>query len=183
MWINSFEPNKRRYYEELGDGPPCTLLLVLKAPQLELKPLPSHLRYTFLDESSTLPIIILANLMSEKEEKLLRLLRKYKEAIGWTLSDINGISPSFCMHRILMENDHKPSVEHQRRFNPTMKEVIRKEVWKWLDAGVIYPISESSWVSPVQVVLKKRGITVVKNDNNELIPTGTVTGWHICMDY
>ena len=103
--------------------------------------------------------------------------------MGWTLADIKGISSSLCSHRILMEADHKPSVEHQRRLNPTMKEVVRKEVLKWLDAGVIYPISNSSWVSPVQVVPKKGGMTVVKNDNNELIPTRTVTGWRICMDY
>ena len=64
-----------------------------------------------------------------------------------------------------------------------MKEVVRKEILKWLDAGVTYPISDSAWVSPVQVVPKKGGMMVVKNDNNELIPTGTVTEWRICIDY
>ena len=82
-----------------------------------------------------------------------------------------------------MEEDYKPVVDHQRRLNSTMKEVVRKEVLKWLDAGVIYPISNSSWVSPMQVVPKKGGMTVVKNENNELILTRTVTGWRICMDY
>ena len=67
--------------------------------------------------------------------------------------------------------------------NPTMKEVVRKEVLKWLDAGVIYPISDSSWVSPVQVVPKKGGMTVVRDVDNKLIPTRMVTGWRICMDY
>ena len=64
-----------------------------------------------------------------------------------------------------------------------MKEVVQKEVLKWLDVGVIYPISDSSWVSPVQVVPKKGGTTVVKDENNELLPTRTVTGWRICIDY
>jgi len=64
-----------------------------------------------------------------------------------------------------------------------MKEVVRKEVLKLLDTGMIYPISDSNWVSPVQVVLKKGGITVVKNDNNELIPTRTITGWRVRIDY
>ena len=64
-----------------------------------------------------------------------------------------------------------------------MKEVVKKEVLKWLDVGIIYPIASSSWVSPVQCVPKKGGTTVVKNEKNELIPTRTVTGWRICMDY
>ena len=64
-----------------------------------------------------------------------------------------------------------------------MQEVVKKEVIKLLDAGIIYPISDSLWVSPVQVVPKKGGITVVQNDNNELIPTRIVTGWRVCMDY
>ena len=80
------------------------------------------------------------------------------------------------MHRILLEDGHKPSVEAQRRLDPTMKEVVRKEVLKWLDAGVIYPISNSAWVSPVQVVPKKGGTTVIKTKNNTLMPSRTVIG-------
>ena len=87
------------------------------------------------------------------------------------------------MHRILLEDDHKSLVEARRRLNPTMKEVVRKEVLKWLDAGVIYPIFDSAWVSPVQVVPKKEGITVIKIGNNTLLPSRTVTGWRICIDY
>ena len=87
------------------------------------------------------------------------------------------------MHRILLEDGHKPLVEAQRRLNPTMKEVVRKEVLKWLDTGVIYPISDSAWVSPVQVVPKKGGTTVIKTENNILLPSRTVTGWRICIDY
>ena len=87
------------------------------------------------------------------------------------------------MHRILLEDGHKPSVEVQRRLNPTMKEVVRKEVLKWLDAGVIYSISNSAWVSPVQVVPKKEGTIVIKTDDNTLLPSRSVTGLRICIDY
>ena len=74
-------------------------------------------------------------------------------------------------------------IEHQRRLNPIMKDVVRKEVLKWLNAGFIYAISESSWVSPVHVVPKKVGFMVIRNERNELIPTRTVTGWMVCIDY
>ena len=148
-----------------------------------MQPLSEHLRYAYLGEASTYHVIVSAKLTKTEEEKLLRVLRKHKAALGWVLADIKGISPSICMHKILLEDEVKPTVEHQRRLNPTMKEVVRKEVLKWLDAGVIYPISDSSWVSPVQVVPKKGGITVVKDANNNLIPTRPVTGWRICMDY
>ena len=87
------------------------------------------------------------------------------------------------MHRILLEEDSKPTVDAQRRLNPSMKELVRKEVLKWLDARVIYPIFDSSWVSPVQVVPKKEGTTVVVNEKNKLLPTRTVTEWRICIDY
>ena len=95
---------------------------------------------------------------------MLRVLRDHKVAIGWSLADWKGIRPAMCMHRIMLENGYKPSVEAQRRLNPTMKEVIRKEVLKWLDAGVIYPIFDSAWVSPVQVVPKKGGMTVIRTE-------------------
>ncbi|XP_062118923.1 uncharacterized protein LOC133832623 [Humulus lupulus] len=156
---------------------------VEEPPELELKALPSHLRYAYLGKYSTLPVIFSAELSMEQEEKLLDVLRKFKKAIGWTIADIKGISPSLCMHKILLENSEKGSIEGQRRLNPIMKEVVKKEIIKWLDAGIIYPISDSSWVCPVQCVPKKGGITVVENEDNERIPTRTVTGWRICMDY
>ena len=86
---------------------------------------------------------------------MLKVLKEHKEAIGRSLANIKGIRPSMCMHQILLEEDSKPIVDAQRSLNPSMKEVVRKEVLKWLDAGVIYPISDSSWVSPVQVVPRK----------------------------
>ena len=113
---------------------------------------------------------------------MLKILKEHKEAIGWSLADIKGIRPSMCMHRILLEEDNKSTVDAQRRLNPSMKEVVRKEVLKWLDAGVRYPISDSSWVSPVQVVPKKGGTTVVINEKSELLLTRIVTGWRICID-
>ncbi|XP_070025028.1 uncharacterized protein [Nicotiana sylvestris] len=152
-------------------------------PKLELKPLPDHLRYMFLGPDSTLHVIISSSLLDVQVERLVQVLQENKTAIGWTMADIKGISPAFCMHKILLEEGHKHSREHQRRLNQNMKEVVKKEVIKWLDAGIIFPIFDSNWVSPVQYVPKKRGMTVVKNENNELISTRTVTGWRICMDY
>ena len=87
------------------------------------------------------------------------------------------------MHKILLEDNAKTSIEHQRRLNLVMKEVVRKEVLKWLNAGFIYATSDSSWVSPIHVVPKKGGFTVIRNEKNELIPTRTVTGWRVCIDY
>jgi hypothetical protein len=99
------------------------------------------------------------------------------------MADIKRISPTVCMHIILLEDNVKNSVECQRRLNPIMKEVVKKEIIKWLDDDIIYLISDSLWVSHVQCVPKKGGITVVANEKNELIPTRSVTGWRICMDY
>ncbi|XP_070019783.1 uncharacterized protein [Nicotiana sylvestris] len=113
----------------------------------------------------------------EYVESTLAVLQKRKKAIGWTLADIWGISPASCMHKINLEEGAKPSIEHQRRLNEAMQEVFKKEIIKWLDVGVVYHISDSSWTSVVQCILKKGGMTVVTNDKNELIPTRTVTGW------
>ncbi|KAK4855982.1 hypothetical protein QYF36_012971 [Acer negundo] len=174
---------ERRRFEELGEGKPGLPLSIEKPPKLELKQLLEHLRYAFLSEPLSLPMIISASLSKIEEEKLLRVLRSYEKAIGWSISNIKGLSPSICMHKILMEEEFKPTVEHQRRLNPNMQEVVRTEVLKLLDADIIYPISDSPWVSPVQVVPKKGGITVVPNEHNELIPTWTVIGWRVCIDY
>ncbi|KAL0440150.1 UNVERIFIED_CONTAM: Pol polyprotein [Sesamum latifolium] len=129
----------------------------VKAPTLELKELPKHLKYAFLGENDTLPVIISSKLSTLEEEKLIRVLREFREAIGWTIADIKGLSPSTCMHRILLEEGAKPSREAQRRLNPPMMEVVKKEILKLLDAGMIFSISDSAWVSPTQVVPKKTG--------------------------
>ena len=182
-WMDSFGHNRRKYFESLGEGVKTPVPSIEQPPKMEQKPLPSHLKYAYLGVESTLPVIISASLTALEEEKLLRVLRDHKHALGWSLADLKGIRPSMCMHRILLEDGHKPSVEAQRRLNPTMKEVVRKEVLKWLDTGVIYPISDSAWVSPVQVVPKKGGTTVIRTENNILLPSRTVTGWRICIDY
>ncbi|KAI3463774.1 hypothetical protein Pfo_020437 [Paulownia fortunei] len=132
---------------------------------LKLKVLPEHFWYEFLGANNTYLVIISASLSRLEVEKLLRVLREHKSTIGWSISYLKGISPSIVMHKILMEESYKPSIEYQRRLNPTMKEVVRNEVLK---------CSCSS---------KKGGMTIIKNDNNELIPTRTFTGWRVCIDY
>nr|XP_027124566.1 uncharacterized protein LOC113741264 [Coffea arabica] len=97
-------------------------------PEVELKPLPEHLKYAFLGEKETLPVIISSKLSPTEEDKLLRVLREHKEAIGWTIADIKGISPSVCMHRIRLEEDARPIRQPQRRLNPIMMEVVKKEI-------------------------------------------------------
>ncbi|GJY77614.1 reverse transcriptase domain-containing protein [Tanacetum coccineum] len=121
-------------------------------PELELKDLPSHLEYAFLEGTNRLPVIIVKNLKGKEKE-------------------------------LLIKDDFKPAVQHQRRVNPKIHEVIKKEVVKLLDAGLIYPISDSPWVILVHCVPKKGGMTIVTNEDNELIPTRLVTGWHVCIDY
>ncbi|XP_062103756.1 uncharacterized protein LOC133814864 [Humulus lupulus] len=156
---------------------------IVQSPTLELKPLPEHLRYVYLGKNETHPVIIAINLNQVQEEKILRVLQEYKTAIGWSIADIKGINPSMCMHRILLEEGSKPTREAQQRLNPPMMEVVKKEILKLLSVGIIYPISDSQWVIPVQVVPKKSGITVVKNDENELVPKRMQTGWRVCIGY
>ncbi|RDY02286.1 hypothetical protein CR513_14277, partial [Mucuna pruriens] len=115
-------------------------------------------------------IIIANNLRQEQEDKLLNVLRQHKKAIGWKLSNLPGINPSICMHRILMEEEIKPIRQQQRRLNPKILDVVKKEVTKLLVAWIIYPISDSQWVSPMQVVPKKSKMTVTKNQQDELVP-------------
>nr|GEW29310.1 DNA-directed DNA polymerase [Tanacetum cinerariifolium] len=140
-------------------------------PELELKELPSHLEYAFLEGADKLPVIISKKLKDEEKSAFLKVLKSHKRAITWKIFDIKGIDPHFYTHKILMEDDFKPAVQHQRRVNPKNHEVIKKEVIKLLDAGLIYPISDSPWVSPVHCVPKKGGMTVVENEDNELLPT------------
>ena len=150
---------------------------------LILKELPEHLKYAFLQPKKGKSVIVSAGLTKLEEQKLLETLKKYKEVISWFIEDLKGISPSVCMNKILLEDNARTSIEHQRRPNPVMKEVVRKEILKWLNAGFIYAISNSPWVSPVHVVPKKGGFTMIRNEKNELIPTRTVTGWRVCIDY
>ncbi|GJR32907.1 hypothetical protein Tco_1109139 [Tanacetum coccineum] len=151
-------------------------------PEVELKDLPPHLEYAFLEDNNKLPVIIAKDLSVDEKTALIKVLKSRKQAIAWKLSDIKGINSGFCSYKILMEDDYEPAVQHQRRVNPKIHDVIKKEVEKLLDAGLIYPISDSPWVSPVHCVPKKGGMTVVTNDENELVPTRLVTGWRVCID-
>ncbi|CAA7395940.1 unnamed protein product [Spirodela intermedia] len=103
--------------------------------------------------------------------------------MGWKMDDLRGIDMRVCMHSIYLEEGARTSREPQRRLNPNMMEIVKKEILKWLAADIIYPISDSKWVSPTQVVPKKSGITVIKNENGEEIQTRLTTGWRVCIDY
>nr|GFB49239.1 reverse transcriptase domain-containing protein [Tanacetum cinerariifolium] len=129
--------------------------------EVKLKDLPPHLKYAFLKGEDKLPVIIAKDLSVEEKIVLIMVLKSHN----------------------IMEEDFEPSVQHQRRVNPKIHDVIKQEVIKLLEAGLIYPISDSPWVSPVHCVPKKGGFTVVENEDNELIPTRLVTGWRVCIDY
>ncbi|GKD39445.1 reverse transcriptase domain-containing protein [Tanacetum coccineum] len=152
-------------------------------PEVELKELPPHLEYAFLEDNNKLLVIIAKDLSVDEKTALIKVLKSRKQAIAWKLSDIKGINPEFCSHKILMEEDYEPAVQHQRRVNPKIHNVIKKKVEKLLDARLIYPISDSPWVSPVHCVPKKGGMAIVTNDENKVVPTRLVTGWRVCIDY
>ncbi|CAM8968712.1 unnamed protein product [Rhodiola kirilowii] len=156
---------------------------IVQAHEVELKPLPRHLKYAFLGDNGTLPVIIKSGLEAYQERRLVEVLSRHKLAIGWTLGDLRGISPAVCMHRILLEDGARPPREPQRRLNPIMMEVVQKEIQKLLDADVIYSISNSRWVSPVHVVPKKTGITIETNAEGKMVATRVKNGWRMCIDY
>ncbi|KAI5320982.1 hypothetical protein L3X38_040690 [Prunus dulcis] len=170
-------------YEELPTVSDETKSSREKAPKCDLKPLPAGLKYAFLGEDETYHMVISSKIELLHEGMLLKVLKDHRTAIGWTLSYIKGISPLVCTHQIFLEKDAKPVRQAQRRLNPTMKEVVQKEALKLWAAGVIYPISDSKWVSPTQVVPKKSGVIVVENDNGEMVPTRVTIGWRMCIDY
>nr|GFB97190.1 reverse transcriptase domain-containing protein [Tanacetum cinerariifolium] len=154
-----------------------------KPPKVKLNELPPHLEYAFLGENKKWPVIIPKDLSVNEKSALIEVLKSRKKAIAWKLTDIRGIDPEFYSHKILLEDDYSPKVQSQRWVNPKIHDVIKKEVEKLLDAGLIYPISDSPWVSPVHCVPKKGGMSVITNDENELVPTRLVTGWRVCIDY
>nr|GFC75678.1 reverse transcriptase domain-containing protein [Tanacetum cinerariifolium] len=129
-------------------------------PKVELKELPPHLEYAFLGNNEEWPVIIAKDLSSKEKTDLINVLKTRNKAIAWKLTDIKGIDPEFCSHKILLEEEHSPKVQSQRRVNLKINDVIKKEVEKLLDIGLIYPISDSPWVSPIHCVSKKGGMTV-----------------------
>ena len=118
-------------------------------PSIELKPLPSGLRYVFLNNNRETPIIISNKVSQEETRKLIVVLEKHKSAIGYSLQDLKGISPTLCTHRIPIDPDSSPSREPQRRLKNAMRDVVKKKVLKLSHAGIIYPVPHSEWVSPV----------------------------------
>ena len=145
-------------------------------PKLILKPLPTELKYAYLEENKQSPVVISSSLTTTQEDCLLEILRRCKKAIEWKISDLKGISPLVYTHHIYMEEEAKPVRQPQRRLNPHIQEVVRAEVLKLLQASIIYPISNSPWVSPTQVMPKKSGITVMQNDKGEEVSTCLTSG-------
>ena len=144
--------------------------------KLDLKPLPTELKYAYLEEHEQCPVFISSLLNTSQENSLLDILRENKQAIGWKITDLKRISPAVCTHHIYLENEAKSVRQPQRRLNPHMQEVVRAEVLKLLQAGIICPISDSTWVSPTQVVPKKSGVTTVHNEKGEEMPTCLTIG-------
>jgi hypothetical protein len=151
-------------FEDIGDTKPEDP----QVPDVDLKPFPKGLKYEFLGPDKTYPVNVSDELSPEENEKLLNLLKRHKKVIGYSINDLKGLSLAFCTHRIPKEDQCKPVVDHQRRLTHVMQEVVKKEVIKLLDVGIIYPVPHSKWVSPVLSVPKKGGLTVVKNEKNEL---------------
>ena len=108
-------------------------------PPPELKILPDNLKYRFLDNTNRFPVVINAKLSGEEEEELMKVLKEHRKAFGYSMDDLKGISPMITVHRIFMEEGAKPVAEFKRRLKPEMKEVVRKEIVRLLDAGIIYP--------------------------------------------
>jgi hypothetical protein len=154
-----------------------------QVPEVDLKPLPKGLKYEFLGPDKTNPVIISDLFSPEENEKLLNLLKKHRKVVGYSINDLKGLSPAFCTHFIPIKDHCKPVVDHQRRLTHAIREVVKKEVIKLLDARIIYPVPRSEWLSLVRCVMKQRGLTVVKNENNELTLQRIVTRWRICIDY
>nr|GEW46991.1 reverse transcriptase domain-containing protein [Tanacetum cinerariifolium] len=123
--------------------------------EVELKALPPHLEYAYLEGDDKLPVIITKDSVVKEKAALIKVLKSHKRAIAWKVFDIKGIDSEFCTHKILMEDVFKPAAQHQRRVNPKIHNVIKKEVEKLLDAGLIFPISDGPWVSPVHCVPKR----------------------------
>nr|GFA00929.1 reverse transcriptase domain-containing protein [Tanacetum cinerariifolium] len=146
------------------------------------EPISPEFNATYYDPEGDI-LILEALLNNDPEPSGAQGIATPSGAVAWKLTDIRGIDPEFCSHKILLEEDYSPKVQSQRRVNPKIHNVIKKEVEKLLDAGLIYPISDCPWVSPVHYVPIKGGMTVIKNEKNELVPTRLVTGWRVCIDY
>lgn len=162
--------------------PPLIPSDVRSGPAPKLKPLLENLKYAYLEEDEKQPMFISTSFDVVQEKKLLHVLRKHKKAFGWTLADIPGICPFTCMHKILLKDGAKLVRQPQKRLKPIILEVVKREVTKLLQARIIYPILVNQLVSPVHVVPKKTGLTVVKNDRDELIPNRVQNSWRVYIN-
>ena len=140
--------------EEPGDPFPLDETQEPPKPPIVLKPLPSGLKYAFLNNDRESPVIISNKLSKDETLWLLTILEKHRSAFGYSLEDLKGISSVLCTHRIPIDLAYPPSREPQCRLNNAMREV-KKEVLKLLHVGIIYPMTYSELVSPVQVVPRK----------------------------
>ena len=150
---------------------------------MDLKPLPTELKYAYLEEHEQCPVVISFLLSTLQKNSLLEILRENKQVIGWKIIDLKGISPVVCTHHIYLEEEEKSVRQPQRRLNPHMQEVVSAEVLKLIQAGIIYPKSDSTWVSPTQVVPKKSRVNTMHNEKEEEMPTRLTTCWRVCIDY
>ena len=139
--------NDAEFFTEKEDDQDETLELPTQEQPIrqpiELKPLPSGLRYAFLNDNTETPVIISDKLSDEETTKLIAVLEKHRAVFGYSLQDLKGISPTLCTHRILIDPTKTPSREPQRRLNNTMREVVKKEVLKLLHVGIIYLVPHS----------------------------------------
>nr|GFB51380.1 aspartic peptidase [Tanacetum cinerariifolium] len=138
-------------------------------PEVELKELPPHLEYAFLANNGKWPVIIAKDLSPNEKTDLLNVLKNRKKAIAWKLTDIKGIDPEFCSHKILLKEDYSPKVQSQRRVNPKIHNVIKKKVERLIDAGLIYHISESPWET--QRSFKERSFPTSFHGSNARTPS------------
>nr|GEV18769.1 DNA-directed DNA polymerase [Tanacetum cinerariifolium] len=147
-------------------------------------PLPNQKAY-FSEAHKDLKVIEPKNDKSSNDEPPEVILKDLPPHLEYAFLGDNNKWPIIIAKdlNILLEEDYTPKVQSQRRVNPKIHDVIKKEVEKLLDAGLIYPISDSPWVSPIHCVSKKGGMIVITNDENELVPTRLVTGWRVCIDY
>jgi hypothetical protein len=176
----NLEEDAEFFTEEEADDPlepePLDALLEPPKPPIDLKPLSIGLRYAFLNNDQKSPMIISDKLSQVETLRLITVLEKALFSFGYSLQHLKGIGPALCTNRNPIDPNILPSREPQCSLNNVMREVVRKNVLKLLHVGIIYLMPHSEWVSPIQVVPKKGGITVVRNEKNELILQRTITG-------
>ena len=136
-----------------------------------------------MKENRQCPVVIASLLTTSQEHNLLHLLKRNKQDLGWKIYDLKVINPTICTHHIYLEEESKAVRQPQRRLNPHLLEVVRIEVLKLLQASIIYPISDSTWIIPTQVVPEKLRVTTMKNEKGEEFSTRLTTGWRMCIDY